>query len=158
MFKQKKLVKLSADIVATVLFLIQGVLGFESSVREVKSLSQGEKIVFLYDISDTEGMLSVINTDGSSKVELGKGNIITYKVSPDKNKLAYSIEENGLWIINSDSTGKQQLTTEDISDIEWAKDSEIIYISYDEKNTKINIYNLITNTNKIIFEGKVWEK
>jgi len=154
MFSQKGLVKWGTEIVLVV-FLVQGVLGFEASVREIKTLFQGEKIIFLYGVSETEEALIVMNTDGSQKMELGKGDIAVFKVSPDEKKVAYGLRENGVWIVNLDSSGRQQLSMENVCEIEWIKDSEVVYVSFDEKNTKINVYNLATNTNKVIFEGGV---
>jgi len=157
MFSQKKLVKLGTEVVL-VLLLIQGVFGLDSTVREMESLSQGEKVIFLYDVSDTEQVLVAMNTDGSGKVELEKGDITAFKVSPDERKVACGLRKDGLWIVNLDGSGRQQLSRENVCEIEWIKDSEIVYVSFDEKNTKINVYNLATNTNRVIFEGGVWKE
>jgi len=157
MFSQKSLVKLVTGFVMA-LFLVQGVLGLDSTVRGMGSLSQGEKVIFLYDVSEMEEMLIVLNTDGSGKVELGRGDITAYKVSPDEKKVAYGLRKNGLWIVNLDGSSRQQLTMEEVYETEWIKNNEIVYVSFDEKNTKINVYNLTTNTNRVVFEGEVWKE
>ncbi|MEW6557405.1 MAG: hypothetical protein AB1349_08635 [Elusimicrobiota bacterium] len=121
-----------------------------SGVGKVEILNNSQKILFNDRTSD---VITVMNLDGSGKIELSSGTVTCLSVSPNEKKVAYSLQEDELWLINIDGSNREKLSNSKVKQIEWLDNNTLLYTAVDEQKTTINIYNLETRANKTVFEG-----
>jgi len=160
--KQTKGMKLGVIVAVTTLFLVSEMFAFgpgDPTINKIKYLSDSEKVVFLYYVPGGDNELVIMNTDGSGKIELAKGKVTSFELSPDSKRVVYWLKQGGLWIVDIDGSNGQQVTTERVGKIDWAPNGKnLVMITFDEKNTKVVVRNFEAKTANAIFEGTTWEK
>ena len=99
----------------------------------------GSQIVFCLMKGQTQ-TLYLVNADGTGLAEISSGFDPSW--SPIENKIAYTLN-NQVWVMNSDGTGKTQLTTENSNaNPAWNPDGvKITYSYYEDGKASVWIMN-----------------
>ncbi len=86
--------------------------------------------------------LMLLNIETGEKTEFlpGSGIGMDYEYSPGKDKIAFS-NKDGLWLINSDGTGKRILIASSVENYKWTEDGKKIFYYKDSNIWYINVKN-----------------
>ena len=70
----------------------------------------------------------MVGVDGSNRRQLGAG-LGAASLSPDATRIAWNGEDGGVWVMNTDGSGRRQLTQDGWLPV-WARDGSRLFATY----------------------------
>lgn len=109
----------------------------------IKWTENGARAVIVPDFKT----IIIINSTGEQITKLELENWLEdFVISPDSEKIVYSVRGEGLWIMNLDGTGKEQLAKDGSSNLTWSPDGlKITYTSVKSSSEKTEIGTYLMN-------------